>query len=350
MGKWWLNAASMVCGAMAATPFVWCFIFMSRFPLAAFVNWESHIYYDISIFLSQISLLGLCLVRCFHVINKCLELICTVVIICIFFVFFLSYVEVDWSVEAPLLFMIILGGLTVYPLITFDCVFLCSNMTQNFYELGFLYVILFYQLIISREVYSFFLHVTPLAIFICGGLYCLRSIQRSTHYKEALEKRKSIFITPSKYFYYSLGDVCASINGNLVSLTCCVVGVVLCLTSLHLYTTCLKGLYSYLFVFCSASLWCHGMSPPSRAMTWVYGLLGCCATILIHIFKNSLDMYTTGCMVVDLLLMFSQAIGCEIALVQRCLSGGLNGPQISFTLCVLCDVIIGITLYVINKI
>lgn len=343
-----LNA--LFTGMLAATPFAMCVIYSTMYSLYLFPTWQTKLYCW-SVVAIQVYIFFVCLLMNYVVFRTELELLCGINVVGLGIAFFLMTLQWFPSVSIPCTFIINLVCLSWWVPITHDSIYLCAPIVHRYYEIGFLGAIVCYYHLLYYSLYNNVVFLIPLCCFLIAGLFALRNLQRDGHFLLGVERRRAIYVQLSNDFItHSLKTTVYIISHELFVISCLTIGISLLLIFVTLETTSIMNWGSYASLLCVGSLCCGGFSVASHFMALLFGIFSVIVATILFVCANALGPALCNGLLALMIVFYFNALLCEISIIRKKLSRGLNTPRICLCICLICNLIVSCTLILLNDV
>ncbi|AAC95582.1 orf 58 [Ateline gammaherpesvirus 3] len=345
---WILNLRSLCLGALAATPFIWCFIFKSLFTFSIFTSWQLNIFYW-AVFGVHVTILGYCYITFTKQWSYYIEALGITCFFVTMLTFFISHFKWASLYTLPFVFVLNCIFLSLWVPITYDIVYLCPFITYKYYELGFLNAMLFYYWMVANRMYVSGIFMCPFVLFLGMGIFALKNFYEHPVFEYILLTCKPIFTENNKYktngtevnmkhVFYNLGAAMFLLAVEFATL-------VSILQRLDIFV----GMQNYLFLLFVSMLCCCVFSVPSNAICIMVETFAVVIIIVIHVLINKIPVSILGGLVVVAALLMCQAIGCQIEIRRTKLVRDVGGPKLCLILCTICNIVVSVALMCCNK-
>ncbi|AGY30744.1 ORF58 [Retroperitoneal fibromatosis-associated herpesvirus] len=325
---------SYMCGTLAATPFLWWFIFKSLYSFALFTTQITAIFYW-----SIVPLHGLVLCLCFlpatvHLRTDNLKWMCLAsVIVTVLCATFAGMTFAPVPI-IPGLYILNLLLLAPYVVATARVTYLAPPVAHRYYELGFCGAFMVYYVLIFRKMFLSRVFWLPFVVFLIGGIFALRDLETHPAVMAGLQRRRAVFTVPCKHVKYSWRHVWELCARDICMLALLVAAVVAGTLSAGLVTNSLVGLNKYLSLFCVGMIGCLGVSFSHPRTLLIHVPLAAVLLALVHVLGPSSSSPALGaCLFVSFYLVMLEAIGCVVIYIRQKLSRAINGPELVLALC-----------------
>nr|UQT63780.1 ORF58 [Human gammaherpesvirus 8]UQT63949.1 ORF58 [Human gammaherpesvirus 8] len=346
-----LSLFSYLSGTLAATPFLWCFIFKAQYSFTLFTTEITAVFFW-SLPVTHLALICMCLCPAAQKqLDRRLEWICAsavfAAVVCAAFSGF-TFSRVPFIPGLCVLNCLLL---LPYPLATATAVYQAPPIVHRYYELGFCGAFMVYYLLLFKKVFVSGVFWLPFIVFLVGGLLAFRHLEQHVYIRAGMQRRRAIFIMPGKYITYSVFQAWAYCRREVVVFVTLLLATLISTASIGLLTPVLIGLDKYMTLFYVGLLSCVGVSVASRRALFVLLPLAAVLLTLVHILGSGPDMLLVrSCLCCLFLVSMLAAMGVEIQLIRRKLHRALNAPQMVLALCTVGNLCISCLLSVINKV
>nr|CAC84355.1 hypothetical protein [Saimiriine gammaherpesvirus 2] len=346
--QWILNIRASCLGALAATPFIWCFIFKSLFTFSIFTSLQMSIFYW-AVLGAHVTILCYCYITFTKEWSYYIEALGITCLFLTMLTFFISHLMWAPLYTLPFVFVLNCICLSLWVPITYDIVYLCPFITYKYYELGFLNAMLLYYVMVVNRMYLSVIFMCPFVLFLGMGVFALKNFHEHPVFENILITCKPIFTAKNKYktkgTEVNMKLVVHNLGAVLFLLAVEFASVVSVVQRLDIFV----GMQNYLFLLFVSMLCCCMFSLPSNAICVVLETFAVVIMIVIHVLIDKLPISIIGGLLIIVILLMCQAIGCQIEIIRTKLAGDVGGPKLCLFLCTVCNIVVSVALTCCNK-
>ncbi|QDQ69269.1 envelope UL43 [Colobine gammaherpesvirus 1] len=341
---------SYMTGTLAATPYLWWFIFKSLYSFNLFTTWVTTIFYW-SIVPLHLVVLGLCSIRRKRWLETdslqwaCVIAVALTVLWALFAEFALSIAYV-----APALYILNLLMLAPYVPVTARVAYLAPPVAHRYYQLGFCGAFIVYYLLMFKRIFVSRVFWLPFIVFLIGGFLALLNLQSHSTVGVGKQRRRAIFMLPRKYVTYSWQHAWELCRREITVFAMLVATTVAATMSTGMVTHAMTGLNKYLSLFCVGLFGRIGISFCGPRKLLFYVPLATVLLTLLHVLGPTSETLANGAYLFLLFyIVMLEAMDCVIITVRHKLSRAINGPDITLSLCSVGNLLLTCVLYLVNK-
>lgn len=332
-------------GTLAATPFIWCFLFRSLMSFDLFATWHTTVYTWSVIIVHSIILACCCRRRSFLCLSSWVECLASANVVLTLIAFVWGSLSSTPPLGLPILCVLNAVLLALWVPVTYQRIYLCSYMTQRAYENGFLLAFVFYYAIVAYRLYLTPIFLVPFCLFLAVGVYGFKCLEKHDHYDLGLQRCKAIFAQGQKdrYVVIDMATCVRRTARELFVTACLTVSIVPVVCFLDVHTTNMRGLSFYVMLFYCGALSITGIVANSQFIVLVYACAAAIVTAMLYVFGDSLNHALGACLLAVLFFIFFNALGHELNMIRQKLSKTLNGPMFSLLVATLCNIVVTLT-------
>ncbi|BBB06511.1 hypothetical protein [Rhinolophus gammaherpesvirus 1] len=342
-----LILSSFACGLLAVTPFIWCFLFRSIFPPCILSVYNDTLYSWATV-ATQMLMVAFCFKRYSRTLSKSLIVICAFNVLLLMACLVCIKLRQYAFITVPIIFSLNLVLLSVWMPVAYETVFLCSSHIHVYFQIGFYTGIMsYYAMIHYGEFTSSFLFV-PFVSYLTFGLYAFKTLKKHSAFKSALLDKKAIFISKDNlYVTLSLRVIPAMIGTEIFLVFSITSAFIIFLLSVEMYTELLFALKIYILVFNFGSFCSGGFCYPAHWMTLLYVIGGgiCMTPVFVLESLSYKSLFFFG-----VFFCFINSINGEFAIMHQKLKKGINGSKIVLSFCLVVNILLSVTLNVLNRV
>lgn len=330
---------SVICGALASTPFAWCFIFKVSFVFTHFPQWPNAIY-NWSLFAVQLMIMIFTVVTMRKPFsNMMLSIVCAASIMGCSAPFICAHVNFYPWVTVPTLFVIECVLLCVWVPVVWPAVLFCDAHVQAVMQVGFFGLLEIYYVMLQFNLLWTPAFLLPLVTALTLGV-CLRNKMITHPYSVSSRERCLAVFTVSntKFVSYSLKYVTDQIAlPCLRALTYAVIYTVTILIVSQNHVA-LTYMHLHVFFFGCAALCCGWITSTKLIVPIIEMVFSVASVISLEYIS-----FTGTSKYIFLSISFFSyvaAVACELKVIQAKLDKCIFMPHISLIINLACHSIV----------
>lgn len=339
--------AAFVAGMLAATPFIWAFIFKTAKNLEIFCTWQSQIYYYSPLYL-QICIMIAAVIKFYGKEMKIIKIavptagVLTVATLCAS-----SSLINEADILTCIFFLLNVFCLSAIFPISYGVALMCCQLIQSYFSSGMLAALLVYYGILFFRVFGALGAFVPFCFFLGFGVVSLEYLKRAGCFKDGLFSCRAIYVIDSeRYVTHGFGQVLKKTWRELLIvfvLTTAIVSITLCMAT---HTEVMFGLSQFSYLFQIGIFFCDIAIDSYIAMVVAVIIMISSATILFCVQLSPV----ISCIALVLMYMaYFSAQNSTLRIIRRNLSKGINQPVISIIVGSICNLALTIVFLILNK-
>lgn len=340
-------ASAYVLGTLAATPFVWAFIFKTAFTLSVFCVWNSEIFFYAPLYMQSVILtvstlkFGRYCDRIVHVATP------TAAVFTLCTAYSLNFVERPFLIVG--FFLVTLFILSAIFPILYTTVYLCGEIYQSYFALGGMTAMMIYYTILFFNIFGKSGTLIPFMAMLGFGMYAFQVLKKNAAFAEGLFARRAIYILDSeRYMKYSLWTMCREIWRELATMIALTVAMVVLCICFFVYTDVMAALGNYTFLFCVGVFFCGEVSAASYICTLIFACLLFISSGVLFWVEN-MDVCLATALLIFTYMAYCCAITSCLKIIRITLKRGINVPAFNVILCCLCNLCLTVVFLAFNK-
>lgn len=345
--SWKECLAAFVAGTMAATPFIWSFVFKTAKSLEIFCTWQSQLYFYSPLYL-QVWIVLVAVVKMQGREMKVVRVIVPAIGLLTLATLCSSSSLVNGaSVLTAVFFVLNLMCLAVLFPLTYGVSLMCCQLVQSYFSSGMLAALMVYYGILFFKIFGALGAFVPFCFFLGFGMLALESLKQTNCFRDGLFSCRAIYVIDSeRYVTLGLGQILKKTYRELICLFLLTLSAVVITVCLAKHTEVFIGLSQFNYFFQVGIFFCNIATDSYAAMT-----TACCVMLsaAIALFCVELSPATSCTVLVLMYAAYFSAQNCGLRILRRNLCKGINQPMVSVIIGSLCNLALTLVFSEFNK-
>lgn len=333
-------------GFLAATPMMWCCMFLQMFSFNILVSWTTHVYRCGFIMVYAFIFLHTFVNHRIHRWTPAVFLICSILLTCGFLVYTLYFPP--RAVVHTIIFFLGLFLMSAWPKISFDLVYLCPFMYQRLFELGSL-IGMCVQVLVTFD--SNFkqspIYFLPIMLAFALGYHAICVTRQSPIYLKGLERCRTIFQRNGKFIKIELCEVLRMCKTSILVMALSTLSLIITTAILHFRTSIFYGTANAAFLVYIGFFFVSGLySGTSYAYLLVNAVGMAFSFMMIYAYSDTLHPTLIAMFLFLYIFMYYSILTILFGRIRHILKGCENSSTVILRCLCLCCSSIALTMYI----